>query len=131
MLAIPTDPAKAGNILLNYEHRQPLKYIVIVSYKLGIRDHQIIQEDVPELMAKAVPGYESYNSYVHKISPQFIKGYFDCIENKFVKNPLYDSNAEPVTTRRSQFPQVTLEELSSQYGETAVKITETNPDDWV
>ena len=85
MLAIPTDPAKAGNILLNYEHRQPLKYIVIVSYKLGIRDHQIIQEDVPELMAKAVPGYESYNSYVHKISPQFIKGYFDCIENKFVK----------------------------------------------
>lgn len=131
-MALSEDSGKTADILLNYEHRQPLKYIAIVSYKSGIRDHQIIEEEVPELMAKAQPGYESFHQHVHRIPPQFVKGYFDVEAGKFIKNPSYVSAAEPVTARKSQFPQVNLQDLGREFGaKVDTAVTDTNPDDWV
>lgn len=129
-LAITSDPHEAAGKLLHYEHRQPLKYLVIVSHKSGLRGYQIIEEDVPELVAQAKPGHESYNQHTNRIPPRFIKGYFDIDKLQFIKNPSYDTNAEPTTLRRSEFPQVTLEELARSTKEKAASVTE-DDSEWV
>lgn len=130
--ALPENSDQAAEILTKYEHRQPLKYIVVVSYKAGIRDHQVIEEDVPELVAKSEPGSESYNQYVHRIPVQFIKGYFDVEAGEFIRNPSYNSSADPVTLRRAQFPQASLEDLMIGVSNQAKVVTsDSNPNDWM
>ncbi len=97
-MALVKDPEHVADSLENYYLVDgPVKYIVIVSYKEGLHDFDTIIQNDPTLIGrKPMEGFNPGVKHPHRIPPQFIKGYLDLNKAEFVRNLLYDSQADSV-----------------------------------